>query len=177
MLGRLKDLGGHPALFRGKRFAGLLFLPALTGALAALLLGALSGCRTTRSFFGGDLTAQVLTDAEINQNSPVQLELLVVYDDVLLQQVSTLSAQAWFSQRQGILRNYTPDESYVSRYWELVPGQPRFEEDLSFDVGARAILVFANYSTPGEHRVRTDPHQDLLIHLGGDDVSVSPLRH
>ena len=147
------------------------------GTRIALLLSllTLSGCRTTRSLFGGDLTAEVLTDVEINRNSPVQMELLVVYDNLLLEQASALTAQAWFTQRQGILRNYTSEEAYVSRYWELVPGQPRFQEEISFNVGARGVLVFANYSTPGDHRYRTDPHQDLLIHLGDTDVSVRPL--
>jgi len=147
------------------------------GKLCAGLLVtlALAGCGTTRSFFGGDMTAKVLTEAGINQNSPVQVELLVVYDNLLLQQASSLTAQAWFAQRAGILRNYTNDEAYRSRYWELVPGQPLFTEEISFDVGVRAVLVFANYSTPGDHRFRMDPHEDLLIHLEGDDLCVTPL--
>jgi len=140
-----------------------------------ILLLALTGCRTTRSFFGGDLTAEVVTDPGINQDSPVEVDLLVVYDDNLLGQISSLSAQDWFSQRKGILRNYTNEESYLERYWELVPGQPPFREEISFNVGARKVLIFANYSSPGHHRVLTDPHEDLRIYLKDADVCVLPL--
>lgn len=144
--------------------------------VALLLFLAFAGCGTTRSFFGGDVTVRILTDPVINQDSPVQVELLVIYDDQLLQQVLAQPAQSWFAKRQTILRNYPGTESYLSRYWELVPGQPRFDEDLSFAVGARATVVFANYSSPGDHRVLMDPHQDLFIHLQETDVSVSALQ-
>jgi type VI secretion system protein len=144
--------------------------------LAALLFFlALSGCGTTRSFFGGDLELEVRTDPGINQDSPVQVEILVIYDDQLLQQVLAMTAQSWFAKRETIRRSYG-DDFYISRYWELVPGQPRFGESLSFSVGARATVVFANYASTGDHRERRDPHQDLLIHLGEADVSVSPLQ-
>jgi type VI secretion system protein len=141
-------------------------------ALAALLVAA--GCGTTRSFFGGELAAAIYTAPALNQNSPVQLELLVIYDDQLLQQVTSLTAQQWFAQREQILRDHAAKKSLVSRYWELVPGQPAIEERVSFDVGARAAVVFANYASAGAHRLRMDPHQDVVIHLGDSDVSSSP---
>lgn len=146
-----------------------------TRVVPPLLLLALTGCGSTRSFFGGDLTAQVLTDPGINRDSPVQVELLVVYDDNLLEQISALSAKDWFDQREGILRNYTAEESYTERRWELVPGQPPFQEEISFSAGARKVLVFANYSTPGNHRYLTDPHEDLFIYLQDADVCVRSL--
>ena len=143
---------------------------------ALLLFLALSGCGTTRSFFGGDLELEVLTDPGINQDTPVQVEVLVIYSDQLLQQVLALPAQSWFDKRETILRNYPGDEFYVSRYWELVPGQPKFTESISFSTGARATVVFANYASIGDHRVSENPHQDLYIHLQDSDVSVSPLQ-
>src|SRR5262249_5737101 len=138
-----------------------------------LLLGAV-GCGTTRSLFGGELAAAIYTDPAVNQNSPVQVELLVIYDDRLLQQVLSLTAQQWFAQREQIERDYSAKKSLVSQYWELVPGQPAIQETLSFEVGARAAVVFANYASAGAHRLRLDPHQDVVIHLGDSDLSSSP---
>jgi type VI secretion system protein len=151
-------------------------LPPGKTLAASLVFLVVAACGTTRSFFGGNVTVEILTDPVINQDSPVQVELLVIYDDQLLQQVLAQPAQSWFAKRQTILRNYPGTESFLSRYWELVPGQPRFQEELSFAVGARATVVFANYASPGDHRVLMDPHQDLYIHLGETDVSVSPLQ-
>lgn len=147
----------------GKPFAVLLF---------ALVF---AGCGTTRSFFGGDLDFVVLTDPGINQDSPVRVELLVILDDQLLQQVKGLSAQAWFAQREAILRNFPSEDSVVHRYWELVPGQLRFEGSLDFSVGARAAVIFADYASAGDHRFVEEPHQDLFIHLQATDFTVGPL--
>jgi type VI secretion system protein len=147
----------------GKPFVAFLFALALTG------------CGTTRSFFGGDVEFVVLTDPDLNQDSPVRVELLVILDDQLLQQVKGLSAQAWFAQREAILRNYPSEDSVVHRYWELVPGQLRFEESLDFSVGARATVVFADYASAGDHRFVEEPHQDLFIHLKATDFTVGPL--
>lgn len=158
---------------QGKTSARLLDLVVLAALLP--LLGAL-GCGTTRSFFGGELAAAIYTDPALNQNSPVQVELLVIYDNQLLQQVRSLTAQQWFAQRDQILRDGAARKSLVSRYWELVPGQPVVpvvQEKLSFEVGARGAVVFANYASAGAHRLLLDPHQDVVIHLGESDVSSS----
>jgi type VI secretion system protein len=150
-----------------------------TGVLAGLLvlvLLAAPGCRSTRSLFGGDLTIQIATDDNVNQNSPVQMELLVVFDKQLLQQVQAMSAQQWFAQRVQIRRNYPGEDAYVSCYWEMVPGQPTCRNELSFGVGARDAVLFANYSSAGDHRWLRDPHQDLRIRIQESDLFVGNLN-
>ena len=165
-----------PALIQGKTGvqAGLLVL------LLFVLLAA-PGCRSSRSFFGGDMTVQIATDDAVNQNSPVQLELLVIFDNQLLQQVQAMTAQQWFAQRQQIRRNYPGNDAYVSCYWEMVPGQPTCQNEISFGVGARDAVIFANYlppqgqAKPGDHRWLRDPHQNVRIQIQDSDLFVGDL--
>ncbi len=135
----------------------------------------LSSCSANpRSFFGGEIQVEIHAENELNQDSPVAVELIVVRNEKLLEKLLALSAQDWFNQREQIHRDHPGDKAFVSWYWELVPGQPLLTQKLEFDSGARAVVVFANYFAPGAHRVRADPHQDLVIRLQKDDVAVEP---
>ena len=96
------------------------------------------------------------------------------HDLVFLEKLLELKAQQWFEQREQFQRDHPGTKSFVSWYWELVPGQPLLTQKLEFDSGARAVVVFANYFSEGQHRVRADAHQDLVIRLGKDDVTLEP---
>src|SRR5262249_27265742 len=75
-------------------------LPRLAPALAALAFGlplalALAGCAKLlpfRAFFGGTMKVAVSVPPSINQNSPVPVEVLIVYDASLLGQLNGMTA-------------------------------------------------------------------------------------
>lgn len=145
--------------------------------LAVPVLSALVACSANpRSFFGGDITVQIQVGDHANQDSPVPVELLVVYDDKLLEYLLGLDAQKWFSEREQVRRDHPDDKSYVSTYWELVPGQTPLKKKISFDAGARGAVVFADYLSEGKHRARLDPHKDVVIRLQDSDFSVESPR-
>jgi type VI secretion system protein len=146
---------------------------SLVWVLVPLLL--LCGCSANpRSFFGGEIELEIYTDAQLNQDSPVAVELIVVRDEKLLEKLLELKAQQWFEQREQFQRDHPGTKSFSSWYWELVPGQPLLTQKLEFDSGARAVVVFANYFSEGQHRVRAEAHQNLVIRLGKDDVTLEP---
>jgi type VI secretion system protein len=137
-----------------------------------LLAGAL-GCGTgAKSLFGGDITLQVAAEPGINQDSPVPVELVVVFDKDLLAQLAGMTARDWFQKRDQIHKDHPGEDDLVSRSWEVVPGQSLPEDTLSFGSGARGGIVFADYFSDGAHRVRVDPHQSIKIRLLTDDVAV-----
>ncbi len=141
-------------------------------ALLPLLLLIL-GCGANRkSFFGGDVTVRVDADPEINQNSPVAVEMLVVYDKALLETLLAKTAREWFQGRDQVFKDHPEDKSFISKSWEIVPGQSLPAEEVSFGTGARGGIVFADYFSDGAHRARFDPHQSLRIHLQDKDFSV-----
>lgn len=142
------------------------------GICLALLLAAL-GCGTgSRSLFGGDVAVRLDADPKINQDSPVPVELVVVYDKDLLAKLAGMTARDWFQNREQTRKDHPGDEDFVSMAWEIVPGQSMPPQTLSFASGARGGLVFADYFSDGAHRARVDPHQNLRIHLQADDVAV-----
>jgi len=142
------------------------------GICLSLLLGAL-GCGTgSRSLFGGDVAVRLDADPKINQDSPVPVELVVVYDKDLLAKLAGMTARDWFQNRAQTRKDHPGEDDFVSMAWEIVPGQSMPPQTLSFASGARGALVFADYFSDGAHRARVDPHQNLRIHLQADDVAV-----
>jgi hypothetical protein len=145
----------------------------LAGGICALLALAALGCGTgSRSLFGGDASVRLDADPAINQDSPVALELVVVYDKDLLEKLAAMTARDWFKGRDQIHKDHPGDDDFVSMSWEMVPGQSLPAQSLSFGGGARGGVVFADYFSEGPHRVRVDPHQNLRIHLQADDFVV-----
>ncbi len=142
------------------------------GLCAFLVLGAL-GCGTgSRSLFGGDVAVRLDADPKINQDSPVPVELVVVYDKDLLAKLGGMTARDWFQNREQTRKDHPGEDDFVSIAWEIVPGQSMPPQTLSFASGARGGLVFADYFSDGAHRARVDPHQNLRIHLQAEDVAV-----
>ena len=154
----------------GRRFPLRRVGIVLLGLLAVL---SLSCSANPRSFFGGDLKLQVDVAPEANQNSAVAVELLVVSNEEVLGDVMKLSAHDWFLKREEFKRDHP--KGYLSWSWEWVPGQGVPPQKLSFGTGARAGLLFADYLSAGNHRLRFDPHQGLRLRLGEKEFTAEPL--
>lgn len=148
---------------------------AIRAAAAVLLLAAsVAGCGTISSISEalfpkvpklevGDI--QILSDPGANLNTALEFEVVVVKDADLLKKLADLPAAKWFETREDIRKTF-PD-GFDSRKWELVPSQDvRIPADAYKDTRALALMVFANYLTPGEHRARIDNfRQGAVIRL------------
>jgi type VI secretion system protein len=116
---------------------------------------------------------QIVATAAANDNSPTAVEAVMVYDATLLKTLLTMSAADWFAARDQ-LRNDFP-EGFDSRAWEIVPGQQLDLRRLPFRKGA-ALLVFANFRSPGPHRARLDARSHARITLTDRDFTVTELK-
>jgi type VI secretion system protein len=145
-------------------------------ALAAcLVLLSLLGCSANKaSWFGGSTTITTTIDPGINQNLPIAVEVVIVYDAALFEKLRATSASSWFQGRPQLVRDYP--EGFVSLYREWVPGQDVDSQELSFSTGARGGLVYANYLNNKENRVLFDPHQDIKVHLSESTFTVDPVE-
>ncbi|MFM0667492.1 hypothetical protein [Paraburkholderia sediminicola] len=161
-------LAGIPRIARRLRFA----------LLACCVMGLVSGC----AMFGGkgdkvswDRLTLVATD-DVNNNSPVAVDVVFVTDDALLARVAELPASKWFAARADLASTFPKSVQYKS--WELVPGQ---RIDVPSDVFGRprvlAAFLFANYADPGAHRVRIEPLNGVVaVQLDNHTFSVSAVK-
>jgi type VI secretion system protein len=119
-----------------------------------------------------ELTMQsvsIYTDPDANQNSATAVDLVLVYDQNLTGTLGKMSASKYFDGlNQLLLDNPTLLDVW---HWELVPGQiveafqPQQEKGYAW-----AAFVFANYLTPGDHRVKVAPNGFVKILLLKDDL-------
>ncbi len=129
--------------------------------------------RNTRAIIGGRVEVKVEIDANANQNSPIAVDLIVVYDDALMEQLMGMTAGEWFDKRSQIRRDYLEGAGFHSWGWEWIPGQTVPAQSLPLKAAAIGGVIFAKYITPGAHRSRINPFHDVTIYLREDDFAVN----
>ena len=152
---------------------------------SVLLVGLLSACGIsgkvkaltvyTKSVFGAKLNVKVTISENANQNNPIALDLVIVYDERLLDQLIGMSSKDWFVKREQIKRDYLDGTGLEYWSWEWVPGQGVPIQELPLKSMAKGGLVFADYYSPGTHRFRIDQFKDIKIQLEENHFSVEPL--
>jgi len=145
--------------------------------LAWLVLFGAGSCgmpRRVRSMFGGQLPIQISVSPEANHNSPIAVEVVIAYDGKLLDELLKMPAGDWFRKRDQFLRDHP--EGVDTWKWEWVPGQEVAPVELSYRVGAKGGVLFADYATPGEHRVKIDPQQPVRLVLNTTDFTLEGPR-
>ncbi|MGE4297236.1 MAG: hypothetical protein AB7E47_04330 [Desulfovibrionaceae bacterium] len=151
------------------------FLPGLAAlrgiawtALVVCVLAGLSGCGAgvmARKLVRSDLYATVESAPDANLNNPVALDIVLVYNEDLEQELLGLTARQWMEKKAQFKLDHRLNEDYV--LWELepVPGLDMEDLELPLTVSGKAFIVFVDYYTPGDHRVRTDPRHSFIIRL------------
>ena len=156
-----------------RRLAGLL--------LTVCVFGLLGGCAMPSflSFKGDKVTWDELTLAasdDVNNNSPVAVDVVFVTDDAMLARVAELPASKWFAARADLVSTFPKALRYQS--WEVVPGQHLDVPGDTFDrPRVTAAFIFANYADPGAHRVRIEQFNGrLAVQLDNNTFSVSAVK-
>ena len=114
---------------------------------------------------------RIAVDQGANLDRPVALDLVVVFDKGLKVRLQAMSARAWFLAREQI--GHDAPKSFRAWRWEVVPGQIR--SPLSLGDDARPILgafVFADFATPGEHRIQLETLSNIILHIKARDFSI-----
>ncbi|HEV2145808.1 MAG TPA: hypothetical protein VGR37_00170 [Longimicrobiaceae bacterium] len=139
------------------------------GLLLALCAAALAagGCRSAVKTSG----YAVYADPRANDASPVPVELVVAYDEELVKVLAGLTARDWYRQRAQLRQDNPRGLQTVA--WEFVPGQSVPLQPLRYPrKRAKGAFLFADYYTPGDHRVRVDPFRRILLRLGEQGFTV-----
>jgi type VI secretion system protein len=172
MTSRLKTVGRY-LLRLSQRTGVILMLAAISGC--AMVGGAVKAvASSTTNLFSGPPGMSLLdwksitlvAASDVNQNSPVALDMVLVRDEATLGKLLTLSASKWFSSKEELMKTY-PNTMNV-RSWELVPQQVlQLGEGALGSQRVAGILLYANYLSLGEHRAQLPQTQEaLLVELG-----------
>ena len=162
------------AVVRSSGLRSRLSLPLL---VLLVLVPALAGCglpNRARSMVGGQLPIQVTISPEANEDSPLAVELIVAYDQKIVDELLKMPARDWFVKREQFLRDH--EDSIDTWMWEWTPGQEVAPLDLAYGIGAKKVVLFADYIVPGDHRAAIDPQQPFRLVLGESELSVEDLR-
>ena len=151
--------------------------------LFSILLCLFSSCGM---LFGQKLRVKINAAQGVNQNSPVALDVLLIYDENLLKELQKLTAKEWFEKRVQMSRDNPKGVAFDSWEWEVAPGQDVSPKTLYVPVKTMLIypkakikagLIFANYATPGPHRASLVPEdEDIVIQLLEKEFTVEPLK-
>lgn len=130
----------------------------------------LAGCGNLGSLldggaiFGGRGLLDATIASDLNGDSPVALDLVVVYDEAVQNKLLTLGAQAWFDEKKKLAEDF-PGTFVVALHREWVPGTPRQTARYEYGSGALATFVFALYDSPGDHRLVFPPRGPVILRL------------
>jgi type VI secretion system protein len=148
--------------------------------LLLLLALCASGCSFTRWIdrcFGGDIKMNVSVADDLNNNSPVAVEVLFLYDEGQLEALSKQTAQDWFKSRDQFVKdNANKPPGFDHWKWEWVPGQAVPVIPLSYRIGARGGVIFVSYNSAGTHRAMIDPRANIQLSLGTREFTVAQHR-
>ncbi len=153
--------------------------------LVVLTLGfTLSACgmvKATKSLFGGNYPLEVWISEDLNQNSPIAVEVVIVYDKSTLDKLVEMSARDWFAKRDQLAKDLAdkvdlwPFE-WVPRDDLETPLDYPLELNLPYRIGANGRVVFADYYSPGQHRLVVDPYKPLRLRFEEGGFRSEPLR-
>ncbi|MGI4721120.1 MAG: hypothetical protein ACRYGO_08020 [Janthinobacterium lividum] len=155
---------------------------------AVLALGLaclLAGCKMAYSAAGlapapatpDRKTLTLRAEHDANAGSPVALDIVFVRDAAVLDTLAAMPASEWFPGRADMLRRFP--ETLTVWSVELLPGQViEAPGELWRNAAGSGALVFANYASRGEHRIRLAlDTRSYLIRLGAEEVGAIELNH
>jgi type VI secretion system protein len=142
----------------------------VAGIAFVMIFAMCSAAGKVRSAFGGQLPLTVTVMPGANDDSAIAIDFVVVYDQKLLDEIVKIPAAEWFSKKSRFLADHPQELVVESREW--VPGQPVGPLTIPYKIGAKKIVLFADYHSAGEHRAVVPPQQSSVITLGETDLTV-----
>jgi predicted component of type VI protein secretion system len=115
------------------------------------------------------LALQVNVASDANADSVVPFDVVVVRNKSMMKQISQLDAAAWFSAKGRCNYRGGPKANVEFYSWELVPGQT-FRLDVPVTADTKAVYGFADYLTPGDHRIALASSGSQFVNMGEDGV-------
>ena len=112
---------------------------------------------------------------KVNSNAPVDVHLIIAYDDGVFGQVSAMTAAQYFVALAQLRKDHADDIDVFE--WEIVPGQEVDPEEITMKKAyGKGAFVFARYTTPDAHREAIGDDEEIIIHLDQKDFYITKVR-
>lgn len=115
------------------------------------------------------LGIQGMVDAKANQDQVVDLDVVVIGDSSSLKLIEKMDASTWFGPKGRCTFLGQKGVKVEFHSWQFAPGQT-FYVHLVTGADAKEVLAFANYATPGPHRIVLAKSGGQVLDLGLDGL-------
>jgi type VI secretion system protein len=120
------------------------------------------------------LRMQVRVARDANQDRPIPVDVVFVWDGDLDAKIAELPARDWFQLKAQFQRDDPDGRALAVHEWEWVPGQAVPPIDLQVPASRwrrlRGTYVFANYPSDAPHRIRLTVGTPAVVELLRDGV-------
>ena len=112
-------------------------------------------------------------DQDANDNSAVPVDILMIYDADMLKVLLKLESKDYYSISQQLKQDY-PELADVL-HWELTPGQvvKKYPIKRRSCKPVHGALIFADYYSPGPHRIRIGTSKKINVHFKKKDFCIA----
>lgn len=112
---------------------------------------------------------------DLNDSSPVTLHLVIPYTADLYTSLTKMSAEDYFRKAEQIKLDNAGNIDVFS--WDLIRSQSLNDEPISpSKVSGEGVIVFARYSSPGDHRVTIADDESVTIRLNKSDFLIERVK-
>jgi len=115
----------------------------------------------------------IMSDPYANLNTPVAVDMVILYQADLIDKFLKMPARTYFKTKSQMLLDYP--NSIKVRSFEIIPDQTFEVETEIKEKEVAAIFVFADYLTPGQHRIRLPYEKNVAIHLLKETITTTEL--
>lgn len=116
-------------------------------------------------------TIKFVVADDANHNTAFPIDLVYTSDEEVAKKLQEMTARTFFQSKAQLLRDYPHKLMIV--HWELVPGQEKDERVGENREATHSTFLFADYKTPGAHRMSLPPSPAMVIYLSKTDFEVA----
>lgn len=148
----------------------------------AALVGSLflSSCDTVKSAVGIQQSKVWLEKidfkaaANVNDSSPVVVHIVIAYKEALAADIAKLSASDYFKKADKLKADAGDDLEVFKA--EIVPDSSKTLEITPSKSTGFVALMFARYTSPGDHRTNVGADYEIQVVLDKNDLKVIPIK-
>jgi len=110
----------------------------------------------------------------VNDTSPITVHIVVPYKPELLKELMKMDAETYFRKLPQIKTDYVGQFDIFE--WDIIRGQRLEAPIVLSSMSGEGVLVFARYSSPGNHRAVIGEEHEVIIQLDKLDFKVIPVN-